>query len=366
MLDPVRWKTRSGEILAARPAAGGEVPPGVLRIIDQTLLPGRLVYLDLERAEDIADAIRRLAVRGAPAIGCAAALGLAAAMQTVRSGGADYLRSLRERAARLEATRPTAVNLAWALRRCTAVIGAAIGDAPDSNAEELNARLRAEALDILEEDIRMCRAIGEHGLPFLHAGARVLTHCNAGALATGDYGTATAPLYRAHEKGWKLSVYAGETRPLLQGARLTAWELGRAGLDVTVLCDGAAPALMREQGVDLVITGADRIAADGTVANKIGTYGLALAAQHHGIPFYVAAPYSTFDPDLEDGEAIPIEQRGAEEVTRCGGFAVAPENAGVWNPAFDLTPAGLIRAWITDRGTARNPKELKTLCSDHE
>ena len=351
MLEPVRWITRDGNILDQY-APTTPLLPGKLRLIDQTKLPAELVYLETDQLEEIFDCIRRLVVRGAPAIGCAAALGLAAVSQ--HSPAADrtaFLREVRQSAERLAQSRPTAVNLFWALNRCqTHLAASSAGAVP-----ELKQLLVREALAILAEDIRMCRQIGEAGAPLLKGGMGVLTHCNAGALATGDYGTALAPIYVAHEKGLKLTVYSDETRPLLQGSRLTAWELQRAGIQVTVICDNMAGFLMKQGKIQAVITGADRIAANGDTANKIGTYSVSVLARHHGIPFYIAAPSSTFDLTLSSGAQIPIEQRNASEVTWIGGTHLTPENVGVYNPAFDVTPAEHIAAIITERGVIHKP-----------
>lgn len=307
----------------------GDADCGFLRLLDQTKLPGRTAYLDCRDVQSVWEAIKRLSVRGAPAIGIAAAYGCVIAEQGGQfEAGADHLAT----------SRPTAVNLFWAIERMKRV-------APRSTAT-----LLAEARAIHEEDAAMCRAIGEHALTLFQRrrqGARVLTHCNAGALATGGIGTATAPMYLAHERGLPLRVFADETRPLLQGARLTAYELAAAGIEVTVLCDDMAATVMRQKMVDLVIVGADRIAANGDAANKIGTYNLAVLAQHHGLPFYVAAPSSTFDLSIADESAIPIEQRDASEVLQTVSDTVS---IGVFNPAFDVTPAALITAIITERG----------------
>jgi methylthioribose-1-phosphate isomerase len=322
-----------------------------VRIIDQRHLPERLVERDLRSVEDVCEAIQTLAVRGAPAIGIAAAMGLAAALtphaaSTIRR----FVALAEEYGATIRAARPTAVNLAWAVDRLLRVARRTDGAAAD-----VLERLRAEATAILEEDRAMCRRIGEHGAALVPDGARVLTHCNAGALATGGLGTALAPVYLAAEWGRHVEVVVGETRPLLQGSRLTAWELGRAGIPVTVIADSAAASLMRAGGVDLCIVGADRIAANGDVANKIGTYSVAVAAQHHGIPFYVAAPASTFDPATPSGESIPVEERSPDEI-RCGfGRPTAPADARICNPAFDVTPSQLITAIISDRGVHRPP-----------
>jgi methylthioribose-1-phosphate isomerase len=309
-----------------------------VRILDQRQLPGREVYRDLRTIDDVCDAIRTLAVRGAPAIGIAGAMGLTLAADGDRVDRGRLLLA----AERIRATRPTAVNLAWALDRMLMVATA-------SDSASLRAVLRHEATRILDEDRDMCRRIGEHGAALIPGGARVLTHCNAGALATGGMGTALAAIYVAVDQGKRVDVFVDETRPLLQGSRLTAWELTRAGIPATVLVDSAAATLMRQQKIDLCIVGADRIAANGDVANKIGTYALAVVAQHHGVPFYVAAPTTTFDAATATGADIVIEQRAADEV-RCGfGVLTAPADAHVFNPAFDVTPAALITAIVSDR-----------------
>jgi methylthioribose-1-phosphate isomerase len=324
---------------------------GAVDIIDQRLLPGALVRRELRTVDDVCDAILTLAVRGAPAIGVAGAMGLVVALAPHAHDDRERLlaraTALGERIARV---RPTAVNLSWAIDRLLRIARGIGGDAP----AVLHA-LRREATAILDEDREMCRRIGEHGLALLGDGARVLTHCNAGALATGGIGTALAPVYLAVERGRRVAVFADETRPLLQGSRLTAWELSQAGIDVTVLADNMAASLMREGRVDLVIVGADRIAANGDVANKIGTYPLALAARHHGVPFYVAAPWSTFDPATASGHQIEIEHRGPDELGRGFEAPVQPRNVAVYNPAFDVTPAELVTAFITDRGVMRPP-----------
>lgn len=320
-------------------------------IIDQRLLPTQCVERELTTRDEVCDAIRTLAVRGAPAIGIAGAMGLVAS--TPPGGGRsrdEYLVELRSAVAAIRATRPTAVNLPWALARMMRVAESAPGE-PDA----IHRRLREEASAILDEDRAMCRAIGEHGLGLINPHARIITHCNTGALATGGIGTALAPIYLAAERGLHPEVFADETRPLLQGSRLTAWELSQASIPVTVLADSAAGSLMREKQIDLVIVGADRIAANGDVANKVGTYSLAIAAKHHGIPFYVAAPSSTIDVDTPSGDEIHIEQRAADEVRRFADSIVAPQKVEAYNPAFDVTPAALITAIITDRGVHRPP-----------
>ena len=320
-------------------------------IIDQRLLPEKFVERELTTLEDICDAIRTLAVRGAPAIGIAGAMGLVVASAMQGSVTRDeYLAALRSNAESIRATRPTAVNLPWALARMVRVAEATTGDS-----QAIHKRLFDEATAILAEDRAMCRAIGEHGVALIKPDARILTHCNTGALATGGIGTALAPIYLAAERGLKPQVFADETRPLLQGSRLTAWELTQANVSVTILPDSAAASLMRERQIDLVIVGADRIAANGDVANKIGTYSLAIAARHHGIPFYVAAPSSTIDSGTPSGEAIHIEQRHSDEVRRTAGTLTAPALVEAYNPAFDVTPAELIAGIITDRGVHQPP-----------
>jgi methylthioribose-1-phosphate isomerase len=310
------------------------------------------VRLQLTDINDVADAIRRLAVRGAPAIGVAAAIGLALdASAHTKLDSQDFLKRLDESVALLHATRPTAVNLSWALERMRSCAHAYA----HVSAGEIACKLYGEASAILGEDQAMCRAIGQHGLPLIPANSKVLTHCNAGALATAGMGTALAPIYLAHEAGRALKVFADETRPLLQGSRLTVWELQRAGVDVTLIPDVVAASLMAKGEIDLVIVGADRIAANGDVANKIGTYGLAVLAKYHGIPFYVAAPSSTVDSATATGADIVIEERAADEVRRGFGTLTAPADAQVYSPAFDVTPAELITAIITDRGVRRPP-----------
>jgi len=320
---------------------------GHLRLIDQTLLPAQLEYRDCRSTQDVWEAIRVLRVRGAPAIGVAAAYGVVIGMQQGGDGRGAFSARLEEVAAFLRTSRPTAVNLFWALERMEAH-GRRIRE--ELPLEQKRRLLLVEARAIEEEDRQMCRAIGEAGAHLIAAGQGVLTHCNAGALATSDYGTALAPMFVAAAQGRAFHVIADETRPLLQGARLTAWELTQAGIPCTLICDSMAAQVMKEGKVQLVIVGADRIAANGDTANKIGTYGVALLAQAHGIPFYVAAPSSTFDLSLADGSAIPIEQREAREITHGFGKQTAPDGVSVYNPAFDVTPARLIRAIITERG----------------
>ena len=318
-----------------------------LTIVDQRRLPGDVVEVELRTIDALDDAIQTLAVRGAPAIGVAAALGVVAAFAGAGQPMRDKLAAGIDRIAR---SRPTAVNLAWAMTRMRRVLTSGLLE----GAPLLDA-LAGEAERIFAEDEAMCTAIGAHGATLLADGARVLTHCNAGAMATAGIGTALAPVYTAVAEGRRVSVIACETRPLLQGSRITAWELSRAGVPVTVCTDGMAASLMRVGLVDLVIVGADRIAANGDAANKIGTYALAVAARHHGIPFYVAAPSSTVDAATPDGASIPIEQRDGDEVRRLGATALAPAGVAVHNPAFDVTPASLVTAIVTDREIQRAP-----------
>jgi len=330
-------------------------PDGIaVRIIDQRRLPGAFVERDLGTLDDLCDAIRTLAVRGAPAIGVAGAMGMVVALfPFAHEPAARFLERVRSVGAAIRATRPTAVNLPWAIERMLRV-AEANADSPRAVIDAL----RVEATSIRDEDRAMCERIGTHGLPLLPDGARVLTHCNAGALATAGIGTALAPIYLAARSGRRIEVFADETRPLLQGSRLTSWELAQAGIPVTVIADNMAASLMRAGRIDLCIVGADRIARNGDVANKVGTYGVAVAAHHHGIPLYVAAPWSTFDPGTPDGGAIEIEQRNADEI-RCGfGLLTAAPEAAVYNPAFDVTPSALITAIISDRGIHRPPYDF--------
>ncbi|MSS73353.1 MAG: S-methyl-5-thioribose-1-phosphate isomerase, partial [Candidatus Latescibacteria bacterium] len=329
--------------------------------IDQTKLPTELAYMECRDVETVAEAIESLRVRGAPAIGVAAAYGVVVGADEALRQGGDFRAHVARSIERLARTRPTAVNLFWALDRMRKVLEQTAGQP----AETLRRALLAEANIIFEEDRAVCRQIGQNGMELLRDGATVITHCNAGGLATADYGTALAVIYAATEAGKRVGVYADETRPLLQGSRLTAWELKQSGIDVTVICDNMAGTVMRQKGVDCVIVGADRIAANGDVANKIGTYGLAILAQAHGIPFYVAAPVSTIDIRLQGGEQIPIEERKAAEVTEGFGRRTAPEGVKVFNPAFDVTPHTLITAIISERGIARPPFEatLRAWCA---
>ena len=334
MIAPVRWVNER------------------LVLIDQRELPVREVERLYAQWEDVAEAIRALAVRGAPLIGVAAAFGVVLAARQSRATTFDQLFADIEVAVKgLAATRPTAVNLFWALDRMRRVADALRGATPDA----VRARLLTEAQAILDEDVAANRAMGAHGATLVPERARVLTHCNAGALATAGFGTALGVVRAAHAKGRVALVWVDETRPVMQGSRLTAWECVREGIPHRLIADVAAGSLMARGEVDLVVTGADRIAANGDTANKIGTYSVAVLAKHHGVPFYVAAPCSTIDPSLASGTQIPIEERDGAEVRRVGTQQTAPDASPVFNPAFDVTPAALISAIITERGIFRPP-----------
>src|SRR5581483_6748338 len=331
-IEPLRWE--------------GEVP-GTLWILDQRRLPHERLELRTETVADCADAIKTLAVRGAPAIGIAAAFGVVLGAQRAKGDTKAVLAAIDE----LARSRPTAKNLFWALERMKKLVLA--GAEPR--------RLLDEAKTIHEEDRQMCRAIGRHGAAYIEHGANVLTHCNAGGLATGAYGTAIGCIYAAVEAGKKVHVFADETRPLLQGARLTAFELKESGVPVTLLADNMAGFAMQRRKIDLVVVGADRICRNGDFANKIGTYSVAVLAKEHGIPFYVAAPSSTFDLELPSGKEIPIEERSPDEVGSHAGKRVAPEGVSAWNPAFDVTPARYVTAFFTERGVIEAPSEARVL-----
>ncbi|MCK5114160.1 MAG: S-methyl-5-thioribose-1-phosphate isomerase [Phycisphaerae bacterium] len=325
----------------------GPAGKGHLRLLDQTLLPNETAYVDCRDRHTVRSAIRKLVVRGAPAIGVAAGYGMVVAAQNIQEGD-DFLSRLAAVAEYLESARPTAVNLSWAVRRVEQrAITEADGGANDG---QIITAMLDEARAIHTEDVEMCMSIGRAAAPLVMEHSGLLTHCNAGALATSGIGTATAGMYVAHAAGHKFTVYCDETRPLLQGSRLTAWELQQADIDAVVITDNMTAHTMKEGRVGMVIVGADRIAANGDAANKIGTYGVAILANCHGIPFYVAAPYSTFDMSLKSGDAIPIEERGAEEITHGFGNRTAPEGIATYCPAFDVTPAELITGIITDRG----------------
>ena len=326
---------------------------GQVELIDQTLLPGECAILSIKDIQSLWEAIKVLRVRGAPAIGIAAAYGIILGLQEIPDDAtlAQAKNKVKASAEYLATSRPTAVNLFWALERMQKTAESC----PAVNTKELKEKLFAEAEAIRAEDAAMCRAIGKHGADLIPAGGGVLTHCNAGGLATAEYGTALALMFTAHEQGKQFHVYADETRPLLQGARLTTWELTQAGIDTTLICDNMAGHLMSQGKIDLVVTGADCIAANGDTANKIGTYSVAVLAKAHNIPFYVAAPSSTFDLSIPDGSHIPIEQRDPKEVTHFGQTPTAPDNVNVYNPAFDVTPHEYIQAIITEQGIIEKP-----------
>jgi methylthioribose-1-phosphate isomerase len=323
-------------------------------MVDQRKLPADEIYVTCRNVNDVAKAIRTMVIRGAPAIGVCAAMGLAlGASRSKATGTKQFTTDFQKNCDLLADTRPTAVNLFWAIERMKRAFseGALAGESVD----DLKTRLRSEADRIHDDDVASCRAIGANGAALVPAEANILTHCNAGALATAGYGTALGVIRGAIEAGRKVRVLADETRPFLQGARLTAWELVRDGIDTTVITDNMAGAIMRAGDIDLVVVGADRIAANGDTANKIGTYSVAVLAKEHGIPFYVAAPWSTIDLATKDGDAIPIEERTPREVTHFGSTQLAPEGAQVRNPSFDVTPHKYITAIITERGVYRAP-----------
>jgi methylthioribose-1-phosphate isomerase len=348
LLDPIRWENDA------------------LILLDQTLLPTEIQYLKITTIERVWEAIRVLRVRGAPIIGLAAGFGMYIGLRETFPSSIlktvdwkSFCLAAQKHADYLNSSRPTAVNLRWAVERMLKVI--------DSHKELPVAKildlLLAEARQMIDEDNTTCMAIGRYGLEILKDRATVLTHCNAGALVTARYGTALAPIYAAHEKGMRVAVFADETRPLLQGARLTAFELQRSGVPVTLICDNMAATVMAQKKVDLVIVGADRVAANGDFANKIGTYGVAILAKEHGIPFYCAVPFSTFDLRLASGDQIPIEERMSEEITHGFGKQTAPNGVNVYNPAFDVTPHRYVTAFITEKGVIKPPfgKNIRTL-----
>jgi methylthioribose-1-phosphate isomerase len=326
----------------------------VVVMIDQRKLPGQEIYVQCKTADQVAKAIKTMVIRGAPAIGVAAAMGIALGMGTSSAQGTrQFAVEFTKLCDLMAATRPTAVNLFWAIERLkrSFASGAQAGESVD----QLKVRLRQEADAIHDEDVKSCRAMGLYGAEVVGPDARILTHCNAGALATAGYGTALGVIRAAAEQGKVRQVYADETRPFLQGARLTAWELVRDHIPTTVITESMAGPLMRRGEIDFIVVGADRIAANGDVANKIGTYTVALLAEAHGVPFYVAAPLSTVDLKTPDGDRIPIEERSAREMTHLGSMQLTPEGASVWNPAFDVTPHRLVKGIITERGVARPP-----------
>jgi len=325
-------------------------------LIDQTRLPLELKTLHVQTKEEMYEAIRSLRVRGAPAIGIAAAMGVYLGIRNSEARDPGELRAqISEVCSFLAGARPTAVNLFWALQRMKEI---AERDSAVT-VDELKTRIQQESQRMIEEDDSVCRSIGENGAGLLSDGHTILTHCNAGGLATASYGTALAPVYVAAEQGKRIRVFADETRPLLQGARLTAWELMRNGIDVTLICDNMAGSVLRKGWIQAVIVGTDRVSRNGDFANKIGTYPLAVLAREHKVPFYVAAPFSSIDCELASGADIPIEERAAEEVTSFGGTQVAPAGVKVYNPAFDVTPGALVKAFITEKGILHPPFTAK-------
>jgi methylthioribose-1-phosphate isomerase len=325
---------------------------GAARLIDQTRLPNDVTFLDVRDVAAMWEAIKMLRVRGAPAIGVAAALGMVLAVRDCTPTCRDeFVAEVDRAAAYLNSSRPTAVNLFWATKRMQALVD----DHPNDDAESLKQLMLQEALRMVQEDIAVCRAIGEHGSVLIKDGDTWLTHCNAGSLATVQWGTATAPIYLAHSQGRRVHVFADETRPLLQGARLTAWELQQAGVPVTVITDNMAATVMAQGKINGVIVGTDRVAANGDFANKIGTLGVAILAKAFGIPLYVAAPISSIDMTLASGDLIPIEERKPEEVSEGFGRRTVPEGVAVYNPAFDVTPHRYVAGFITENGLIRAP-----------
>ena len=323
-------------------------------MVDQRKLPGQEVYVHCKTANEVARAIKTMVIRGAPAIGVAAAMGIALGMRRSKATGTrQFAVEFTSVCELMAGTRPTAVNLFWAIDRMKRCFSEAVKEG--LSVAEIQGRLDREAQAIHDEDVESCRAMGRFGADVVPDRARILTHCNAGALATAGYGTALGVIRAAAERGKVVQVYADETRPFMQGARLTAWELVRDGVPTTVITESMAGPLMRQGGVDVVVVGADRIARNGDVANKIGTYTVAMMARAHGVPFYVAAPLSTIDLATADGSEIPIEERNAREVTHIGSTQLTPEGASVWNPAFDVTPHALVAGIITERGIARPP-----------
>jgi methylthioribose-1-phosphate isomerase len=334
---------------------------GFLEIIDQRKLPGEFKMLRCVNVKQLYDAIKTLAVRGAPAIGVAGAYGAVLALQkvTTKASRGQSLKILKRECEYLASSRPTAVNLRWAIERVIDRAEQFVVENPKAKLAELRKVVLTQAKVIFDEDVEMCRRIGQNGTRFIKNGFTILTHCNAGALATAGQGTALSVLYEAKKQGKHFKVYADESRPLLQGSRLTAWELKQAGIDVTVICDDMAGVLMNEGKIDMVIVGADRIAANGDTANKIGTYSLNVLAKAHRIPFYIAAPSSTFDLKTKSGKDIPIEQRPADEVRFLRGRQIAPDGVKIFNPAFDVTPAKNITAIISEQGVIEKPNARK-------
>jgi methylthioribose-1-phosphate isomerase len=329
---------------------------GKIKFIDQTLLPHKLKYVSTDDIYRLWRAIKRLEIRGAPAIGIAGALGIVLGVKNSRAKTFDkFFKELQNSSKHLGSSRPTAVNLFWALKRMENVAR----DNSSKPVAEIKNILLKEALKIIDEDMKSCRRMARFGSKLVKRGSRILTHCNAGGLATADYGTALGVLFESNRLGKKIKAYVDETRPLLQGARLTTWELMREGIDTTLICDNMAASLMAKGRIDMIFVGADRIASNGDAANKIGTYNLAVLAKYHKIPFYVVAPISTFDFNIRTGKEIPIEERGADEVRAVLGKLIAPRNVKVYNPSLDVTPNGLITAIITEKGILKRPYEDK-------
>ena len=329
-------------------------------LLDQRILPEKELYLECRTYHDVAQAIKKMVVRGAPAVGVAAAMGIALGVQAIpEKNKKEFLTQFDKICNTIAATRPTAVNLFWAIKRMKKLVFQNL----HSSLKVLSFLLKKEALKILKEDIESNKRMGKYGSKFIKNGATILTHCNAGALATGGYGTALGVIRAAKAQGKEVQVIADETRPFLQGARLTAWELKKDRIPVTVITDSMAAFMMQQKRIDAIIVGADRIAANGDVANKIGTYALAILAKEHNIPFYVAAPFSTLDLNIKTGREIPIEERSQEEVSHMWGKRVVPQGVAIWNPAFDVTPNRFIAAIITDYGVVKKPfqKNLKKL-----
>jgi len=339
VIKPIEWI----------PYSKSSIVPGYVKFIDQTLLPHSLKYVRTQSIKTIYKAIKTLQIRGAPAIGIAAAMGIVLSIQYEKNENPHILiKKIKKYSSFLSTSRPTAVNLFWALKRIEKLAFSLL--AKQTEVQEIIKSLASEAIAIRNEDAAMCHAIGKNGASLLKNGYVVLTHCNAGALATAEFGTALAPIYQAVESGLNISVYADETRPLLQGSRLTAWELHQAKIPVTVICDNTAAFLMQQKKINIIFVGADRIASNGDTANKIGTYSLAVLAKKHNIPFYVCAPTSTIDPKAKNGNDIPIEERKPEEVIKPFGIPTAPAGIKVYSPAFDITPANLITAIICEKG----------------
>jgi len=333
---------------------------GKIRFIDQTLLPHKLKYVSTDDIKRLWRAIKRLEIRGAPAIGIAGALGIVIGIKRSKAKAFDkLLKELQGSSKYLGSSRPTAVNLFWALKRME---GAARGNRSKS-VTAIKAILLKEALKIIDEDMKNCRRMARFGASLVKHGSRILTHCNAGGLATADYGTALGVLFESNRQGKSIKAYVDETRPLLQGARLTTWELMREGIDTTLICDNMAASLMAKGRIDMIFVGADRIASNGDTANKIGTYSLAVLAKYHRIPFYIVAPLSTFDFNIKSGKEIPIEERSGDEVRTVSGKLIAPKNVKAYNPAFDVTPNELITAIVTEKGIFKRPYEPRTFLS---